>query len=199
MFSRTTIASSIKIPMASDRPSSDMVLSVNPKAQTAMNEARTETGRANPVITVERHEFRNTNTTRTVRKAPSRRAFSTSQTELSTRSPESCTSSSSTPFGSVRRTRSIRSSTRELTSVVLYPVDFLMSTPTASVPLNRATLRCSSNPSRTVASSPSRMTRPWRSATTIWENSAGVSSRPLSRIARSELPDSSRPTGAAMF
>ena len=38
MFSRTTIASSIRMPMASDRPSSDMVLSVKPKAQTAMND-----------------------------------------------------------------------------------------------------------------------------------------------------------------
>jgi hypothetical protein len=32
MFSRTTIASSIRMPMASDRPSSDIVFRVKPKA-----------------------------------------------------------------------------------------------------------------------------------------------------------------------
>src|SRR3954453_4689631 len=44
MFSRTTMASSINMPMASERPISDMVLRVKPKAQTAMKEDRTETG-----------------------------------------------------------------------------------------------------------------------------------------------------------
>src|SRR3989337_1414535 len=51
MFSRTTIASSIRIPIASDNPSSDMVLRVKPNAQTTMNDASTDTGRARPVIT----------------------------------------------------------------------------------------------------------------------------------------------------
>jgi hypothetical protein len=58
MFSRTTIASSIRIPIASERPSRDMVFRVNPNAHTAMNEASTLTGRARPVITVDRHELR---------------------------------------------------------------------------------------------------------------------------------------------
>src|SRR6185437_12871160 len=59
MFSRTTMASSMRMPIARERPSSDMVLSVNPNAHTAMNDASTETGSASPVITVERHELRN--------------------------------------------------------------------------------------------------------------------------------------------
>src|SRR5205085_2671032 len=70
MFSRTTIASSIRIPIASESPSSDMVLSVNPNAHTAMNDASTDTGSARPVITVDRHELRKTKTTSTVRSAP---------------------------------------------------------------------------------------------------------------------------------
>ena len=71
MFSRTTIASSIRMPMASDRPSSDIVFSVKPNASTATNEAMTETGSARPVMTVERQEFRNRNTISTVSSAPS--------------------------------------------------------------------------------------------------------------------------------
>ena len=81
MFSRTTIASSIRMPIASDRPSSDMVLSVKPNAQTAMNAASTEIGSARPVITVERHELRKRNTTSTVSSAPSINASSTLRTE----------------------------------------------------------------------------------------------------------------------
>ena len=71
MFSRTTIASSMRMPMASDRPSSDIVFSVKPNAHTATNEASTDTGSASPVMTVERHELRNRKTTATVSAAPS--------------------------------------------------------------------------------------------------------------------------------
>ena len=84
MFSRTTIASSISMPIASDRPSSDIVFSVKPNAYTAMKLASTDTGSASPVMTVERHEFRNRNTTSTVSSAPSISASSTFSTERST-------------------------------------------------------------------------------------------------------------------
>ena len=57
--------------MASDSPSSDIVFSVKPNAHTATNEASTDTGSARPVMTVERQELRNRNTTATVRAAPS--------------------------------------------------------------------------------------------------------------------------------
>ena len=88
--------------MASDRPSSDIVFSVKPKAQTATNEASTDTGSARPVMTVERHELRNRNTTSTVSAAPSTSAFCTSATELVTRGPVSRATTNSTPGGSVR-------------------------------------------------------------------------------------------------
>ncbi len=71
--------------------------------------------------------------------------------------------------------------------------------PTASAPLNSAWSRCSSVPSSTVATCPSRMTCPSRSATTSLAKSSGVSSRPLSRMARSSSAPLSRPTGAARF
>ena len=84
MFSRTTIASSMRIPIASESPSSDMVFSVKPNAHTATNDASTDTGSARPVITVERHELRKRNTTSTVSAAPSTSALCTLATESST-------------------------------------------------------------------------------------------------------------------
>ena len=199
MFSRTTIASSMRMPIASERPSSDIVFSVKPKAQTATNEAITETGSARPVITVERHEFRNRNTTRTVRSAPSISAPWTSATELATRGPASRAVISSTPAGSVALIRSTCFATRPLTSVALYPSALMMSMPTAARPLKSAAVRGSSVPSRASATSPSRTSRPLRCVTTSCAKSAGVSSRPLSRIVRSSSEPLSRPTGAARF
>ncbi len=59
MFSRTTIASSMSTPMASDRPSRLMKLRVKPHSHTAMKAAMTEVGRLVAVMSVERQEFRN--------------------------------------------------------------------------------------------------------------------------------------------
>ena len=78
MFSRTTIASSIRMPIASDSASSDIdVEREAERAAAAMNVASTETGSARPVMTVERHEFRNRKTTSTVSSAPSTSVSST--------------------------------------------------------------------------------------------------------------------------
>ncbi len=99
MFSRTTMASSIRMPIASERPISDIVLRVKPKAHTAMNDASTLTGSARPVMTVERQELRKTNTTSTVSSAPSISASCTLRTAWCTRVPASCTISSLAPGG----------------------------------------------------------------------------------------------------
>ena len=66
-------------------PSSDIVFSVNPKAQTAMKLASTDTGSARPVMIVERQEFRKRKTTSTVSRAPSTRASCTLATARLTR------------------------------------------------------------------------------------------------------------------
>ena len=58
IFSRTTIASSISTPIASDSPSRVMKFRVKPHSQTAMKAASTEVGRASAVIRVERQELR---------------------------------------------------------------------------------------------------------------------------------------------
>lgn len=58
MFSRTTMASSISTPIASDKPSSVMKFRVKPHSHTPMKAANTEVGRLSAVINVERHELR---------------------------------------------------------------------------------------------------------------------------------------------
>ncbi len=141
MFSRTTMASSIRMPMASDNPIRDMVFKVKPKAQTAMNEESTETGRARPVITVERQELRKRKTTNTVRRAPSSRASSTFLTELCTRSPASRTTLSFTPWGRVFWIFATAFLTSSATRVVLTPLDLVTSMPTATWSLYKASER----------------------------------------------------------
>ena len=59
MFSRTTIASSISNPIASDSASSVMVFIVKLNIHMAKNAEMTDTGSVRPVMTVERQEFRN--------------------------------------------------------------------------------------------------------------------------------------------
>ena len=119
MFSRTTMASSIRMPIASDRPSSDMVLSVKPATHTAMNDASTDTGSARPVMTVERQELRKRNTTSTVRMAPSINASCTLRTAASTRTPASRTTSMVVPAGRVSWIALTSSRISALTEVVL--------------------------------------------------------------------------------
>ena len=66
-----------------------------------MKLASTETGSARPVITVERHELRNRNTTSTVSNAPSEQRLLDVRHGVATRSPASFTMSIFVPFGSV--------------------------------------------------------------------------------------------------
>ena len=91
MFSRTTIASSISRPIASERPISVSTLSVKPKARMTMKPATTETGSVRPVITVERQEFRNRNTIRTVSRPPISIVTFTSSTDSRMKSESSLT------------------------------------------------------------------------------------------------------------
>ena len=95
-----------------------MVLSVKPKAHTATKLASTDTGNARPVITVERHEFRNRNTTSTVSSAPSTSASRTLLTEFSTRVPLFFTTSNCAPLGSVGRSSSTFLKIASATAVV---------------------------------------------------------------------------------
>src|SRR5688500_19510412 len=132
MFSRTTIASSIRIPIESESPSSDIVLSVKPNTHTATKLASTDTGSARPVITVERHELRNRNTTNTVRSAPTSSDSSTFATEFRTRSPRFLMTSIVVPAGRRLLMALSRALSRSAHYVEQYQLDVLTSMPTDS-------------------------------------------------------------------
>ena len=59
MFSRTTMASSIRSPIASDSASRVIVLRVKFSTHMMKKELMIEMGRVSPVMTVDRHELRN--------------------------------------------------------------------------------------------------------------------------------------------
>jgi hypothetical protein len=81
MFSRTTMASSISSPMASESPISVSTFSVKFSPRITMNVLITDTGSARPVMTVLRQLFRNRNTISTVSRPPSSSVTCTSSTE----------------------------------------------------------------------------------------------------------------------
>ncbi len=71
MFSRTTMASSMMIPMDRISASIVIVFSVNPSSAITASVPRMEMGSVNPVMTVERQELRNRNTIAVARSPPS--------------------------------------------------------------------------------------------------------------------------------
>ena len=70
MFSRTTTASSIRMPITSDSAISVIMLMVKPIAYMKKNVAITDVGSASAVISVERQSRMNTNTTSTAMMPP---------------------------------------------------------------------------------------------------------------------------------
>ena len=134
MFSRTTIASSIRMPITSDSAISVMVLSVKPNMLKTRNAETTDTGSVRPVITVERHELRNRNTISTVRIAPSTSVFCTSSTEWRIHTELSCTTAIFAPRGSFWLSSSTAALTWSAISTVLPPETLRTSTATARTP-----------------------------------------------------------------
>ena len=100
MFSRTTIASSIRMPIASE--SAISVIMFMREAESVDREERRDHrhGQGESVITVERQELRNMNTIRMVSAAPSISVFWTSSTEFRIHVELSWTVASVTPLAS---------------------------------------------------------------------------------------------------
>ena len=103
MFSRTTMASSIRRPIASESAISVMTLSVIPRKYMTMNEEMTEIGSVSPVMTVERQELRKQKTIRTVRMPPRISVFCTSSTDSRIMTEPSRTSVDLGPGRELRR------------------------------------------------------------------------------------------------
>ena len=153
MFSRTTMASSMSIPMARERPIRVSTFRVKPNAFMAMNAATTEMGRVSPVMTVERHEFRNRNTMRTVRMPPMIIVVFTSWMESRMNAESSRTIWRDTPGGRSLPIFSTATRTPSATATVLAPDCFCTSRARAGCSSRKAALRGSSTPSVTWARS----------------------------------------------
>src|SRR5512139_2682882 len=81
MFSRTTMASSMSRPMASDNAIRVMTFKVMPSQFMAINDEMTDIGNVRPVMTVDRQEFKNRKTMKIVNIAPMMMVSWTSATE----------------------------------------------------------------------------------------------------------------------
>ena len=199
MFSRTTIASSISRPMASERAISVIVFSVIPMKFITMNEETTEIGSVRPVMTVERQELRKRKTISTVRSAPMTIVSCTSRTESRIGPEESRTTAIVVPCGSSPRIVSTSLKTRSTTATVLAPDCLITSSATAGRPSMKASERRSSTPSLTSATSARRIGTPPRETTAIDSNPSTCFGRPATRIGCSTEPWSTRPTGTLTF
>src|SRR5439155_33483 len=165
MFSITTIASSIKMPIESDRAISVNTLSVKPITSITMNDEITDTGSASDVMAVAFQSLRKSMTMSTVRSAPVSSSWMTSRIELRMKVELSRTTRSDAPGGSPACTRASAAFTPSATSTVFAPDTLRMLIEIARLPSSRASDRSSGLPSSTRATSRTRTGSPSRVAT----------------------------------
>ena len=151
MFSRTTIASSMSTPMAKDKPSKLMKLSVKPHSHTAMKAVITEVGSDRAVMSVERQEFKNTYTTKIVRPAPKINASTTLFKLFCASLPPSWVTSILVPSGKDLLMSSAILRISLATPTVEASRDRVIDKPTLGLPLRTLNELSSAKPSVTVA------------------------------------------------
>ena len=165
MFSRTTMASSINSPTASDSAIRLIMLMVTPEMSMKKKVAIIAIGKVRPVMMVERHELRNRNTIKIVRPAPSIMVRRTLSTPVRICVDASRITSTLTPAGSSRCSATTAALTPSATSIVFCPCALMMSSAMMRPPSLSARLSCSCWPSITVATSRSVIAWPPRRAT----------------------------------
>ena len=167
MFSSTTIASSTTRPIASVSPISVSVLIDAPTKWSTANVPTSEIGIATDGMRVARSERRNRKITTTTRAMASKIDSLTSRSERSMNTDVSNAASKRTPSGSVARRSSTSAFTAAVTSSVFAFDCLTMPSPTAGLALKRTSLRSSSAPTSTCATSRKRTGAPSISATII--------------------------------
>ena len=160
MFSSTTIASSMTMPVASDSASIVMLLSVKSSARITAKVPMMEIGMARPAISVTRRLRMKRKTTSAASTPPSTRCIWISSNDLRMKRDWSRVGLTRMSDGSAAWIRSSRSSTRSTTVTVLVPDCLRIDIETAFSPSRRVWLRTSSFASVTRATSPSVMTEP---------------------------------------
>ena len=153
MFSIATVASSTRMPTASARPPSVMMLIVSPSALSTMIDARIESGIETAMISVLRQLPRNSRIISAVRQAAIDASRSTPSIEARTKTDWSASGSISSSGGSAGRMRGSVSLTRvddvERRGVAV----FWIVSSAARWPSTRTMLVCGGKPSRTWATS----------------------------------------------
>jgi hypothetical protein len=122
MFSMTTMASSIRMPIDSDSASTVIVLRVNPIAWMNAKVAITEIGRARALMNVARQLWRKRRMITTARKAPITRSIFTSWIMLVMNLELSTGTEIATPDGSLALSISTAARTASVTATVLAPL-----------------------------------------------------------------------------
>ena len=199
MFSRTTIASSIKSPTHNESAISVIMLMVKPNRYMKRKVPMSAIGSVRPVITVERHELRKRNTIRIVNAAPSTMVRLTLSTPLLIGLAPSRTTCKVTSFGNSFCSSAIASLTSSTTSIVFCPCAFWMSSASVRLPSNSAALSCSSCPSITRATSRNNTGCPPRRATTMPLKSSTDFMRPWICTTFSLSRERIAPAGSSWF
>ncbi len=184
--------------MASESAISVSMFTVMPRKYMTMNEEMTETGSVRPVMTVDRHELRKRNTMKTVRIAPRTSVILTSETASRMNTEESRTTWISTP-GSRGFSSSIAARIPSTTATTFAFVCLVMSMATAGSPSMSASERCSSTPSRTSATSESRIGSAPRRLMTMDRKPSTLAGLPEMRSGISVRPWVRRPSGVLTF
>ena len=201
MFSSTMIASSITMPVETDRPSIVMLFSVKPAHRMAKKVAMIDVGMDTAAMSAGRQfrHPRNTQTMRLARRAPRTRWCWTSPSARLMKRDWSRTTSMVTSGGSACRTSVRRAFTRSTTATVLVPDCLRTRSATAFWPSSRDKVRGSSSASRTAAMSRIRTGPRAVSATTIVSKSATAVTRPSVRSPSSRPAPVRRPPGTSTF
>ena len=199
MFSSTTTASSMTMPVASTRPSMVTLLRVKSSQRITVKVAMIEVGIATAQMSVARRLEMKSITVRLTSTPASTRWNFTSSIERWMKRDWSRMSWVWMSGGSTDWMVARRCLTVLMTSTVLVPVCLRTSSVTAGCPSRRAMLRGSTKPSSTVPRSPMVSGRPWALPTMRSRKSSARSTRPIVRRMSSFFPWSTRPPGISMF
>ena len=199
MFSRTTIASSISKPTHRLSAISVIMLMVKPKMSMKKNVPISAIGSVSPVMTVERHEFRNRNTISTVSTAPSISVRRTLSTATRMGRDASRIGSSRTPGGSSGWMAAMARTKPSTTSMVFSSCDFCTDSSRVRSPLRSARLSISCAPSFTLASWPSVTAVPFLRVTMMRLKSSGRCIRASICTTRSCCGERMVPSGSSWF
>ena len=198
MFSRTTTASSMRMPMTSDSAISDIMLKVKPAMYMKKNVATTEVGSASAVIRVERQSRMNRKMTSTAMIPPNRMWLRTSRT-FSLMKSASLWTGRICRSGNDGATRASTASTRSVISTVLAPDCLRTANDTASAPSSRVVVSRSSKPSTTVPTSRTRTVEPPSDRRMTPATSSAPLNSPLVRSVTLRPSRSTLPPGRSRF